>query len=111
MPKNAKQYVSEIEEMWDRAERDNNRSLSVSERERMAALLEQAKAQGDLERQIREMDPGAPLLRRMDDGSASSTGGPGDRFVASKAYQRVMAGDRGQTYTTGRLRFRARRWT
>ena len=28
-------------------------------------------------------------------------GGPGDRFVASKEYQRVMAGDRGQTWTTG----------
>jgi hypothetical protein len=100
MPKNAKQYISEVEEMWDTAEREGGRSLTVSERTRMEGLLEQAKAQRDLERQIKEMDPGAPLLARMGAGGAMG-GGPGDRFVASKAYQQVRSGERGQTWSTG----------
>lgn len=102
MPKNSKQYVAEIEQMWDTAERED-RSLTISERTRMEGLLEQAKAQRDLENHINAMDPGAPLLQRMGTGGAMG-GGPGDRFVASKEYQRVMAGDRGQTWSTGQIK-------
>jgi hypothetical protein len=80
MPKNSKQYVADIEQMWDEAEREN-RSLTMSERTRMEGLLEQAKAQRDLENQIKAMDPGAPLLQRMGTGAGGAMGGgPGDRF-------------------------------
>jgi len=68
----------------------------------MEQLVESAKAQHNLEKQIREMDPGAPLLARMGDGSPAYGGGPGDVFVKSVAYQRIAdPAGRGQTWTTG----------
>jgi HK97 family phage major capsid protein len=102
MPKNAKALADEIEETWARAEREG-RDLTPGERANMEQLIEAAKSQHSLEKQIREMDPGASMLVRMGDGSPGyGGGGPGDVFVKSQAYQRVSdPASRGQTWSTG----------
>jgi HK97 family phage major capsid protein len=100
MPKSAKALADEIEQIWDAAEAEG-RELTPRERSHMEGLVEAAKSQHSLEQQIKSMDPGGPLLGRINGaGGLAVNGGPGDVFVASKAYQQVRA-DRGQNWTTG----------
>lgn len=84
--KNAKALANEIEGIWDAAERAG-RSLTGSEREYMAGLVEELKSQHELEQQIKSMDPGGPLLGRMNGAGGAATvysaTTPGDRFVQS----------------------------
>src|SRR5215212_5430250 len=99
MPKTARALANEIESIWDAAE---GRGLSADERRHMEGLVEEAKSQHELEQQIKQLDPGMPLVQRMGDGSPSTHGGPGDRFVASSGYKQVAdPASRGQTFSTG----------
>ena len=98
MPKNRKQYVAEISRCG-RAERES-RSLTMSERTRMEGLLEQAKAQRDLEKRSGRWTP----ARRCCSASAAARRPPGRTgrpFRRQKEYQQVRSGARGQTWSTG----------
>ena len=100
MPRTAKALAGEIEEMWSRAERDG-RDLTPDERDQMQGLIETATAQHEIEKSIRAMDPGSVSFVTRQDGGAIS-GGPGDVFVKSAAYQRIAdPAGRGQSWSTG----------
>jgi HK97 family phage major capsid protein len=101
MPRTAKQYASEIEEVWARADREG-RDLTPDERSNMQELVDAATSQHELEKSIRAMDPGSVSFVTRQDGGGAISGGPGDRFIASKAYQRIAdPSGRGQTWSTG----------
>jgi HK97 family phage major capsid protein len=103
MPRNARAIADEIEETWNRAEREG-RELTAAERNHMEGLIEAAKSQHSLEQQIKSMDPGGPLLGRMtgEGGAPAYGGGPGDVFIASKGYQAIKDADhRPQRYSSG----------
>jgi HK97 family phage major capsid protein len=103
MPKTAKQYASEVEETWARADREG-RELTPGERAQMEQTLEAMKQQHSIEQQIKGLGSqlGGPLMARMGDGSPAWGGSPGDVFVASKGYQAIRdPGARGQTWTSG----------
>jgi len=103
-PRRAKQYVAEVERIYAEADAAG-RDLTASERGDIEGLLDSAESQGRVEQQLKGLgEAGAPLMHRLGDGSMSSTayGGPGDRFVASKGYQRIRdASARGQSWTSG----------
>jgi HK97 family phage major capsid protein len=102
MPKTAKALVSEIEGIWDAAEREN-RGLTADERQYMEGLVDEAKSQNEIEKKIREIGGAGPSFVTATDPNWSPTGGgPGDMFVKSAAYQRVAdPAGRGQTWSTG----------
>jgi hypothetical protein len=102
MPKNAKALAGEMEEMWTRAGREG-RNPTAPEREKMQELVDVAKSQHEIEQQIKAMDPGAPLVARMNgDRAPAHGGGPGDRFIASKGYRQVAdPSARAQSWSTG----------
>jgi HK97 family phage major capsid protein len=102
MPKTAKQYAAEIQQIWDDADREG-RNLEPGERARVEQLIEQAKSTHSIEQQIKDLGRvGGPQIIWSGDGSVSHGGGPGDVFIASKGYQQVKSPDtRGQTWTTG----------
>src|SRR5215211_2667826 len=103
MPRNAKALADEIEEVWARADREG-RDLTPGERAQMEQMIEAAKSQHSVERQIKELGAalGGPLMARMGDGSPAFGGQAGDVFIQSKQYQQIKdPGGRGQTWTTG----------
>ena len=68
----------------------------------MSELVSEAKSQHNIEKQIRELDPGSVSFVTRLDGGAAISGGPGDRFIASKGYQQIRdSSGRGQTWSTG----------
>jgi HK97 family phage major capsid protein len=77
------------------------------ERLHTAELVVQAKSQQDIEKQITEIGlqlggGGPSVVRATDPNSSHTGGGPGDRFIASKAYQKVAdPASRSQTWSTG----------
>jgi hypothetical protein len=92
MPKSAKALADEIEDTWNRAEREG-RDLTADERKYMSGLVEEAKAQHGLEQSIKQFSQsvGAPLMARINGASGNTAGGgPGDVFVQSKAYKQVQ---------------------
>jgi HK97 family phage major capsid protein len=102
MPKTAKALAAEMEGIWDAAEREN-RGLTADERQYMEGLVEETKSQHELEKKIREIGGLRPsFVTRTDPNWSNTAGGPGDVFVASKAYQEIQdASGRGQSWSTG----------
>ena len=101
MPRTAKALASEIEAVWNAADAEG-RDLAPDERSHMEELVAAEKSQHGIEKQIRELDPGSISFVVRSDGGAATSGGPGDRFIASKGYQRIAdPSGRGQTWTTG----------
>ena len=101
MPRTAKQYASEIEEVWARADREG-RDLTPDERSHMQELVDATTSQHELEKSIRAMDPGSISFVTRQDGGAAISGGPGDVFVKSAGYQRISdPAGRGQQWSTG----------
>jgi HK97 family phage major capsid protein len=97
--KTARQYADEIQEMWAVADREG-RELTSAERAKCEQLIESAKAQGGLEKKLREFDPG--FAARVGDGSPMATGGLGDRFIGSQGWKKIAdPNSRGQKWTTG----------
>jgi hypothetical protein len=87
---------------WERAENEG-RDLTAEERIHVSDLVVQAKSQHDIEKQIREIGgSGVSFVTATDPNWSHTGGGPGDRFIASKGYQRIAdPAGRGQTWTTG----------
>jgi HK97 family phage major capsid protein len=101
MPRTAKALALQMEKMWNAAE-DEGRDLTPDERSHMEELVVAAKSQHSIEKQIREMDPGSVSFVTRQDGGAAISGGPGDVFVKSAAYQRIAdPAGRGQNWSTG----------
>jgi len=100
MPKNAKALASEIQGMWDAAEREG-RDLEPDERAHMEQLIESAKSMHRIEQQIREVGGGGfSFVTKANGGPAD--GGPGEQFVVSQGYKAIReASGRGRTWTTG----------
>ena len=102
MPRTAKQFADEIDGLWKRAEAEG-RDLTPAERIHVSGLVAEAKPQLEMEKSIREigLQLGGPGGEHRPDGSRVS-GGPGDVFVKSAAYQKIMdPSGRGQSWTTG----------
>src|SRR5215216_1568730 len=101
MPRTAKALASEIEALWNAAERED-RGLTADERKYMERLVDEAKSQNELEKKIREIGGHGPSFAVMTDPNHSfAGGGPGDVFVKSQGYQRIQdASSRGQTWST-----------
>jgi HK97 family phage major capsid protein len=93
--------ADEIQGIWDAADRAG-RELTPDERSHMEELVVATKSQHSIEKQIRELDPGSVSFVTRQDGGAAISGGPGDVFVKSAAYQRISdASGRGQQWSTG----------
>jgi HK97 family phage major capsid protein len=102
MPKTAKQYAAEMEEMWAQADREG-RDLTPGERAHMEQLVESTKSMHSLEQQMRELGGAAPsFVTRTDPNHSFAGGGPGDVFIASKGYKQIAdPSTRAQTWSTG----------
>ena len=102
MPRNAKQYSDEIQEVWANADREG-RDLTSGERAHVEQLIESAKSMHSIEQHMRELGGDAPsFVTRTDPNWSNTAGGPGDVFIKSAGYQRIQdASGRGQTWTTG----------
>ncbi|MGH3339154.1 MAG: hypothetical protein ACRDPL_10030, partial [Propionibacteriaceae bacterium] len=76
--------------MWASAEREG-RDLTANERGRMEELVDAAKSQHRFEQEIHSLSKslGGPLMDSLGANGSCTHGGPGDVFVASKAYQAV----------------------
>jgi hypothetical protein len=102
---NAHALAARMEEMWARAEREG-RDLTASERTHMQELVDATKQQHSIEQEIKGLftnggGPSFATVTASDPSHSFAGGGPGDVFVKSAAYQRIAAGDRGQTWSTG----------
>ena len=102
MPRNARQYSDEIQDVWANADREG-RDLTSGERAHVEQLIESAKSMHSIEQQMRELGGDAPaFVTSTDPNHSFAAGGPGDVFIASKGYQRIQdASGRGQTWSTG----------
>ena len=107
MPKTANALADELEGIWAAAERAG-RSLTADERQYMSGLVEEAKAQNELEQQIKAISGGGgPSFVRTDPNYSPTGGGPGEVFVQSKGWKSIAdPANRGQNWTTGRSRSR-----
>jgi len=101
MPKTAKQHAEELQEVWDNADREG-RDLTPGERAHVEQLIESAKSMHRIEQQMKEIGGGLSFTKMTDPNHSFAGGGPGDVFVKSAAYQKIMdPSHRGQTWTTG----------
>jgi hypothetical protein len=103
MPRNAKSFADEIDELWGRADAEG-RDLTAAERIHVSELVVQAKSQRDIEEQIREIGHaiGPSFVTPTDPNSSQTGGGPGDVFIGSKGYQAIAdPSARPQTWSTG----------
>jgi hypothetical protein len=102
MPRSAKELAIKMEAMWNAADAEG-RDLTPAERSQMEELVAATKSQHSIEQQIRELGGAAPsFVTRTDPNWSSTAGGPGDVFVKSAAYQKIMdPSGRGQRWTTG----------
>jgi HK97 family phage major capsid protein len=103
MPRNAKSFADEIDELWSRADAEGS-DLTAAERIHMSELVVQAKSQNDIEKSIREIGGrlGGSYVSVTDPNHSHAGGGPGDVFIASKGYQAIAdPGARPQTWSTG----------
>jgi hypothetical protein len=103
MPKSAKALAREIEGVWEAAEREN-RGLTADERQYVSGLVDDCKAQKELEAKIAEIGGGMLPFAQATDPRANwaGGGGPGDVFVASKGYQDIRDADhRPPRYSSG----------
>ena len=106
MPKTATALASEIDAIWEVAEREN-RGLTADERQYVTGLVEELKSQDELEKSMREIGrqlggPGGGHVVWPGGGPRTNVGGPGDVFIASKGYQAIAdPAARAQTWTTG----------
>jgi HK97 family phage major capsid protein len=102
MPRTAKQYAEELQGVWDRADAEG-RDLTPGERAHVEQLIESAKSMQRIEQEMRDLGgSGSSFVTRMDPNWSNTTGGPGDRFIASKAYQKIAdPSGRGQSWSTG----------
>jgi len=101
MPKTAKQHAEELQEVWDNADREG-RDLTPGERAHVEQLIESAKSMHRIEQQMEEIGGGLSFTKMTDPNHSFAGGGPGDVFVKSAAYQKIMdPSHRGQTWTTG----------
>ena len=101
MPKNAKQLANEIQYVWRQAEQEG-RDLTPSERQHMAGLVDEAKAQHELEKQMKELSGGMAPAFTDPNASFAKGSGPGDQFIASKGYRAIAdPGTRPQSWSTG----------
>ena len=82
MPRTAKSFADEIQELWARADAEG-RDLTPAERIHMSELVSEAKSQDSTEKQIREIGGGAFSTVVMTDPNHSfAGGGPGDGSVS-----------------------------
>jgi HK97 family phage major capsid protein len=102
MPKNAKALAKQMEAMWNAADAEG-RDLTPGERSRMEELVAATKSQHSIEQQMRELGGDAPsFVTRTDPNHSFAGGGPGDVFVKSAGYQKIMdPAGRGQSWSTG----------
>jgi HK97 family phage major capsid protein len=101
MPKTAKALANEMEAIWATAEREN-RGLTADERQYMEGLVDEVKSQNELEKKMREIGGGVFSTVMTDPNHSFAGGGPGDVFVKSAAYQKIMdPAGRAQTWSTG----------
>jgi HK97 family phage major capsid protein len=103
MPRTAKSFADEIDEIWNAADREG-RDLTSAERIHVSELVVQAKGQQDIEKSIQEiglqLGPAGGNVVRFD--GSHTGGGPGDVFIASKGYQKIADPSlRGQQWSTG----------
>jgi HK97 family phage major capsid protein len=103
MPRNAKSFADELDEMWTRADAEG-RDLTAAERIHASELVIQAKSQHNIEEQIREIGGklGGSFVTATDPNVSHTAGGPGDVFVKSAAYQKIAdPSARPQSWSTG----------
>jgi hypothetical protein len=78
MPRNAKSFADELDELWARADAEG-RDLTPAERIHASELVVQAKGQHDIEKSIREIGlksgGGGPSFVAVTDPNHSHTGG------------------------------------
>jgi HK97 family phage major capsid protein len=100
MPRSAQALVAEYQAIYHRADQED-RDLTPAERDQVADLIEAAKQQKHIEDGIKSLGMGADSAF-TDPSRNSSTGGPGDRFVASEGYKAIKAADlRPQQWSSG----------
>jgi HK97 family phage major capsid protein len=101
MPKRAQEYADEMAEMWAQADREG-RELTPGERAHMEQLIESTKSMHRIEQQMSEIGGGVSFTKMTDPNHSFTGGGPGDRFVKSAEYQKIIdPAGRGQQWTTG----------
>ena len=77
------------------------RELTAKERQDAAAILDEARAQKDVEAQIRELDVGNVPWDRGINGTVQGQG-LGDQFIASKEYRGIRdPGARSEIWSSG----------
>jgi HK97 family phage major capsid protein len=101
MPRSAQDYVDAYRRIYAKADAES-RDLSRAERERVAELLEDAKAQKNIEDLERNLGGGAASAFTDRRASFADNGGPGDIFVRSEGYKMISRADtRPESWTSG----------
>jgi HK97 family phage major capsid protein len=81
---------------------DENRPLTDAEAVELEQLLDRAEKLREAEDQMKQLGGGNSTVATGDPFGSWSSGGPGDRFVKSQAYQRIKSSDaRPQQFSTG----------
>jgi HK97 family phage major capsid protein len=101
MPRSAQAYVDAYKRIYAKADA-SNRDLTWSEREQVVELLENAKAQKNIEDLERGLGGGATSVFTDSRASFAFGDDPGARFIASQGFKAISRADlRGQTWTSG----------